>query len=140
MKCLQFSAVCSDACRLMRLLGNPPIRKATLKKLHSCPAGSLPPASFDLSFPEEEASLVPPIFGKEGRGGVPLWFDVVDVDPYGSCAPFLDSAISALRSGGLLCLTSTDMCTLVGNCQETCYYKYGGAVAKANFHHEAAIR
>jgi len=36
-------------------------------------------------------------------------FDAVDVDPYGSPSPFLDSAVRALRNGGLIALTATDM-------------------------------
>ncbi|KAL8426427.1 hypothetical protein ACSSS7_008118 [Eimeria intestinalis] len=75
-----------------------------------------------------------------GDRGLPYWYDVVDVDPYGSCSPFLDSAVSTIRSGGLLCLTSTDMSTLVGNAMETAFYKYGGATAKTSAHHEVAIR
>lgn len=78
---------------------------------------------------------------KETEGaGVPFWYDIIDVDPYGSCSPFLDSAVAAVRSGGLLCLTSTDMCSLVGNSMETAFYKYGGAVSKISAHHEVAVR
>ena len=31
-------------------------------------------------------------------------FDVVDLDPYGSAAPFLDSAVQAVCDGGMLLL------------------------------------
>ena len=78
--------------------------------------------------------------GGGDRKSLPFWMDVIDVDPYGSCAPFLDSAVAAIRSGGLLCVTSTDMCTLVGNSLETAFYKYGGATSKISAHHEVAIR
>lgn len=29
-------------------------------------------------------------------------FDVIDLDPYGSAAPFLDAAVQAVSDGGLL--------------------------------------
>ena len=39
-------------------------------------------------------------------------YDVIDLDPYGSAAPFLDGAVQAVESGGLLCITCTDMAAL----------------------------
>ena len=41
-------------------------------------------------------------------------FDVIDLDPYGTAAPFLDSAVQAVKDGGLLCVTCTDMGVLAG--------------------------
>ncbi|KAK3897016.1 N2,N2-dimethylguanosine tRNA methyltransferase-domain-containing protein, partial [Staphylotrichum tortipilum] len=36
-------------------------------------------------------------------------YDVIDLDPYGTAAPFLDAAVQAVRDdGGLLCVTCTD--------------------------------
>ena len=37
---------------------------------------------------------------------------MIDLDPYGSAAPFLDGAVQAVESGGLLCITCTDMAAL----------------------------
>jgi tRNA G26 N,N-dimethylase Trm1 len=34
---------------------------------------------------------------------------VIDLDPYGSAAPFVDGAVQAVKSGGLICVTCTDM-------------------------------
>ncbi|CAE7311599.1 Trmt1 [Symbiodinium natans] len=48
-------------------------------------------------------------------------YDVIDLDPYGTVAPFIDSAIQAVADGGLLCITSTDMPVLGGNHPETCF-------------------
>jgi tRNA(guanine-26,N2-N2) methyltransferase len=45
-------------------------------------------------------------------------FDVIDLDPYGSAAPFLDSAVQAVSHGGLLCVTCTDMPVLTGSFPE----------------------
>ena len=42
-------------------------------------------------------------------------FDVIDLDPYGSPTQFLDGAVQAVKDGGLLCVTCTDMAVLCGN-------------------------
>ena len=34
-------------------------------------------------------------------------YDVIDLDPYGTACPFLDSAVQAVTDGGLLCVTCT---------------------------------
>ncbi|XP_065511025.1 tRNA (guanine(26)-N(2))-dimethyltransferase [Caloenas nicobarica] len=67
-------------------------------------------------------------------------FDVIDLDPYGSPAPFLDAAVQAVSDGGLLCVTCTDMAVLAGNSPETCFGKYGAVSLKAKFCHEMALR
>lgn len=67
-------------------------------------------------------------------------FDVIDLDPYGSPAPFLDAAVQAVSEGGLLCVTCTDMAVLGGNSGETCYSKYGAMALKSRACHEMALR
>ncbi|NXL01542.1 TRM1 dimethyltransferase, partial [Mesembrinibis cayennensis] len=67
-------------------------------------------------------------------------FDVIDLDPYGSPAPFLDAAVQAVSEGGLLCVTCTDMGVMAGNSAETCYSKYGAVSLKGKFCHEMALR
>lgn len=42
-----------------------------------------------------------------------LW-DFVDVDPFGSCMPFLDAAIGAVRDHGVLAAAATDLAVLCG--------------------------
>lgn len=75
-------------------------------------------------------------FGGQG----PEAYDVIDLDPYGTVAPFIDSAIQAVADGGLICITSTDMPVLGGNHPETCFARYGGAALKAGYVHELALR
>ncbi|XP_021026344.1 tRNA (guanine(26)-N(2))-dimethyltransferase isoform X2 [Mus caroli] len=70
----------------------------------------------------------------------PERFDVIDLDPYGSPAPFLDAAVQAVSDGGLLCVTCTDMAVLAGNSGETCYSKYGAMALKSRACHEMALR
>ncbi len=53
-------------------------------------------------------------------------FDYVDIDPFGSPVPYIDSALRALRNGGLLALTATDMAPLCGVHAKACLRKYGG--------------
>ncbi|CAH0367226.1 unnamed protein product [Pelagomonas calceolata] len=67
-------------------------------------------------------------------------YDVIDLDPYGSAAPFLDGAVQAISDGGLLCVTSTDMTVLSGGYPEVCYAKYGAMPTKAKHLHEYALR
>jgi tRNA (guanine26-N2/guanine27-N2)-dimethyltransferase len=45
-------------------------------------------------------------------------YDVIDLDPYGTPAHLLDSALQSLADGGLLCCTATDMAVLCGNSGE----------------------
>ena len=67
-------------------------------------------------------------------------FDAIDIDPFGSPVPYLDSAIRALRNGGLLCLTATDMAPLCGVHSKACIRKYGGKPLRTEYCHELAVR
>lgn len=67
-------------------------------------------------------------------------FDVIDLDPYGSAAPFLDAALQSVDDGGLLCVTCTDMGVLSGGHPETCFAKYGSMPTKGKYLHEMALR
>lgn len=63
-------------------------------------------------------------------------FDVVDIDPFGTASPFLNTAVQCLRSGGLLCVTSTDLAVLCGSTPGTSMGKYGGMAIKTGSTHE----
>jgi tRNA (guanine26-N2/guanine27-N2)-dimethyltransferase len=67
-------------------------------------------------------------------------FDAIDIDPFGSPVPYLDSAIRALRDGGLLALTATDMAPLCGVHPKACIRKYGGKPLRTEYCHELAVR
>jgi tRNA (guanine26-N2/guanine27-N2)-dimethyltransferase len=67
-------------------------------------------------------------------------FDVVDLDPYGSAIPFLESALSTLHNGGLLCVTFTDMAVLCARRPHVCSYKYGCVPLPNKYCHEFALR
>jgi tRNA (guanine26-N2/guanine27-N2)-dimethyltransferase len=67
-------------------------------------------------------------------------FDYVDVDPYGTPAPYLDTAVRACKRGGLIGLTATDMAPLCGVHPRACLRKYGGRSLRTDYCHELAIR
>jgi len=68
-------------------------------------------------------------------------YDVIDLDPYGTAAPFLDAAVQALCDGGLLCVTCTDsgVFASVGYPEKT-FSQYGGLSIKGTQSHEAGLR
>jgi len=68
-------------------------------------------------------------------------WDIIDLDPYGSAAPFIDAAVQAVRDGGMLCVTCTDMAALGGAHPETAYGRYGGIpIQRAKYLQEFALR
>jgi tRNA (guanine26-N2/guanine27-N2)-dimethyltransferase len=64
------------------------------------------------------------------------YFDVVDLDPYGTAIPFLESALSCIGNNGLLCVTFTDMAVLCARKPHVCFYKYGAAPLGKSYCHE----
>ncbi|EQC28761.1 hypothetical protein, variant [Saprolegnia diclina VS20] len=55
-------------------------------------------------------------------------FHVVDLDPFGTCAALLPSAIASVAVGGVVCATDTDMHTLLGKngpSHAECFRRYG---------------
>lgn len=69
-------------------------------------------------------------------------YDVVDLDPYGTAAPFFDAAVQAVRDdGGLLCVTCTDAGVWASNgYPEKCFALYGGVPIKGSHGHEVGLR
>jgi tRNA (guanine26-N2/guanine27-N2)-dimethyltransferase len=66
--------------------------------------------------------------------------DYVDVDPYGSPAPFMDTAVRSVRNHGVVAFTATDMAPLCGVNPESCLRKYEAAPLAGEFCHETAVR
>jgi len=69
-----------------------------------------------------------------------LRFDYVDVDPAGSPAPFLENAIRACRSGGLIGVTATDLAPLCGRNPQSCIRKYDAVPYASPYSKETAAR
>ena len=71
----------------------------------------------------------------------PGQYYVIDLDPYGTAAPFLDAAVQAIADGGLLCVTCTDagVFASLGYLEKT-YSQYGGLPLKGAHAHEGGLR
>ncbi|KAJ5101454.1 hypothetical protein NUU61_003676 [Penicillium alfredii] len=68
-------------------------------------------------------------------------FDVIDLDPYGTAAPFMDAAVQAIKDGGLLCVTCTDAGVWAStNYSEKAFALYGGIPTKGSHSHEGGLR
>ncbi|KAL4936987.1 S-adenosyl-L-methionine-dependent methyltransferase [Aspergillus oleicola] len=68
-------------------------------------------------------------------------FDVIDLDPYGTAAPFLDAAVQGVKDDGLLCVTCTDAGVWASNgYPEKSFSLYGGVPMKGTASHEAGLR
>lgn len=79
---------------------------------------------------------------KRGNPGKAHKFDVVDLDPYGTAAPFFDAAVQSVRDdGGLLVVTCTDSAVWAGHAYcEKSFALYGGIPVKGLHSHEVALR
>ncbi|WP_295115950.1 tRNA (guanine(10)-N(2))-dimethyltransferase [uncultured Methanobrevibacter sp.] len=67
-------------------------------------------------------------------------FDVIDIDPFGTPSPFIDSAGYCARRNSLLCVTATDTSALCGTYKEPCIRKYNAKPYKSEYCHENGIR
>jgi tRNA (guanine26-N2/guanine27-N2)-dimethyltransferase len=68
-------------------------------------------------------------------------FDVIDLDPYGTAAPFLDASLQAISDGGLLCVTCTDSAIFASHGYlEKTFSQYGGLPLKGEACHEGGLR
>jgi tRNA (guanine26-N2/guanine27-N2)-dimethyltransferase len=67
-------------------------------------------------------------------------FDVVDIDPFGTPSPYVESAAVSLKVGGLICVTATDTSALCGTYKEPCIRKYGSTPLKTEYCHENGLR
>lgn len=67
-------------------------------------------------------------------------FDVIDIDPFGTPSPFIDSAGYCARRNSLLCVTATDTSALCGTYQAPCIRKYNAKPYKSEYCHETGIR
>lgn len=73
-------------------------------------------------------------------------FHIVDLDPYGTAAPFIDSAVQLVKDNGMLLVTCTDAGVLAGNgYPEKCFALYGGnnfgnTDMGSELNHEAGLR
>jgi tRNA (guanine26-N2/guanine27-N2)-dimethyltransferase len=67
-------------------------------------------------------------------------FDVVDIDPFGTPTPYIESAAFSLKAGGMICVTATDTSALCGTYKNPCIRKYGAVPLKTEYCHETGLR
>lgn len=67
-------------------------------------------------------------------------FDYIDIDPFGSPNPFLNSAIVRLSRNGILAVTATDTSALAGSHELACKRKYWAKPLKNELMHEIGTR
>lgn len=67
-------------------------------------------------------------------------FDIIDLDPFGSPAPFFECALRATAAGGVIAATATDMGPLSGARPAACLRKYGVSAVRTEFEKEIAVR
>mmetsp|Transcript_274 Transcript_274/g.509 ORF Transcript_274/g.509 Transcript_274/m.509 type:complete len:526 (+) Transcript_274:112-1689(+) len=86
------------------------------------------------SVSQGDASSAMEKFKNEGN-----FFDVIDLDPFGSASPHLQAAINCLTEGGMMCVTCTDTMTF-SHQPKVCFQKYGSVPVRAAYFHELSIR
>lgn len=67
-------------------------------------------------------------------------FDIVDIDPFGSPAPFIESALHVIAHKGLLLITATDLAPIFGVYPRACLRKYFSRPLDAEFSKEIGAR
>ena len=88
-----------------------------------------------IEFSENEVCRFLSKYSKKDKRG-----SIVDLDPFGSPAPFFDCGIRATMHGGILSTTATDLQVLNGLFPDACKKKYGGATLRVEYGKEIAIR
>ncbi len=67
-------------------------------------------------------------------------FDYVDLDPYGSVLPYVDSTLMRIKNGGFIGITATDLTALTGSSQKKAFRRYRANIINDKFRHESGIR
>jgi tRNA (guanine26-N2/guanine27-N2)-dimethyltransferase len=67
-------------------------------------------------------------------------FGIVDLDPFGTPAKYIDCVLRAVLDGGLVSITATDTAVLCGIYPEVCLRRYYGRPLNNTYGNETAIR
>jgi tRNA (guanine26-N2/guanine27-N2)-dimethyltransferase len=67
-------------------------------------------------------------------------FDAIDVDPFGTPAPFVLAATVAAADGCVVSLTATDAAVLCGVYPDVSRRRYGASAVRSDFVHETGLR
>lgn len=69
-----------------------------------------------------------------------MGFGYIDIDPFGTPNPFLDSAIKRIQRDGILAVTATDTSALSGTYHKACVRKYWSIPMRNHLMHEVGLR
>ncbi len=64
----------------------------------------------------------------------------VDIDPYGSPMPFLDTAVQSLAKKAILEISATDTAALAGSSKTALMRRYGARIKPDNLAHDSGLR
>lgn len=67
-------------------------------------------------------------------------FEVIEIDPFGSPAPFLENAVRRLEKKAILSVTATDLAALCGVHSRPCLRHYAAKPLRCEYSHELALR
>ena len=67
-------------------------------------------------------------------------YDWIDIDPFGTPAPYLDTAVKGLNNGGILGVAATDTAVLCGAKPSICKKRYGAVSMKRVAAKEVGVR
>jgi tRNA (guanine26-N2/guanine27-N2)-dimethyltransferase len=67
-------------------------------------------------------------------------FDYVEIDPFGTPVPFIDSAIQSLKDKSIIGVTATDTSALTGTYPKATMRKYGSKIVLSPSMHEISVR
>ncbi len=67
-------------------------------------------------------------------------FDFIDIDPYGSALPYIDSALRNVKNGGHIGVTATDLSALTGSAGKVTRRRYSANLTVDSLKHEKGIR
>ena len=67
-------------------------------------------------------------------------FDYIDIDPFGTPAPYLDSTFRAVKRDGVVAVTATDTAVLCGSQPRTCIRRYDARPLHIDCCKEVALR
>ncbi|MEB3861881.1 MAG: tRNA (guanine(10)-N(2))-dimethyltransferase [Desulfurococcales archaeon] len=108
-------------------------------------AGDIDPRAVELARVNAEANGVDvEVVGGDARcilyslRGTPVL--VVDIDPFGSPAPFMEAALTAIGRGGMLAVTATDLAVLEGSKQRAALRRYMARLERIPHSKEVAVR
>jgi tRNA (guanine26-N2/guanine27-N2)-dimethyltransferase len=67
-------------------------------------------------------------------------FHIIDIDPFGTPAPYLDCAMKAVKRNGCISVTATDSPVLCGIYPNVAFRRYNGYSLRTEYCHEVGIR